>query len=127
MLTMLLLLADAAEQTTDQAASPQGGNPFSFLLPLLPIFLLFWLLMIRPMKKQEAQRKALLSSLEKGDKVLTNGGIIGYVVSANDDELVVRIDENVKVKMVKSGIAQNLTKLEALAQPKPTETAVTTK
>ena len=50
------------------------------------------------------------SSIEKGDKVLTNGGIIGWVVSVSDDDVVVRIADNVKVKMVKSGIAQNLTR-----------------
>jgi preprotein translocase subunit YajC len=122
MLTSLLLFAqDATEKSADTGANPQGSPLGGMLLPLLFIIPLFWFLMIRPMKKQEAQRKALLSGLEKGDKVLTNGGIIGYVVSANDDELVVRIDENVKVKMVKSGIAQNLTKLELLNQPKSTE------
>src|SRR5712692_4409880 len=108
MLTTLLLFAQDAP---DAGQGGGGGSGLTMLFTFLPILVVFWLLMIRPMKKQEAQRKALLSSLEKGDKVLTNGGIIGYVVSANDDELVVRIDENVKVKMVKSGIAQNLTKL----------------
>ncbi|HMF14400.1 MAG TPA: preprotein translocase subunit YajC [Gemmataceae bacterium] len=104
-----------------------GGNPFGALLPFLFIIPLFWLLLIRPARKQEAQRKALLANLEKDDKILTNGGIIGYVVSVQDDEVTVRIADNVKVKMVKSGIAQNLTKLEALAAPKATETAITTK
>jgi preprotein translocase subunit YajC len=122
MLTSLLLFAEEEQTTT-----PSPGGGLGFLLPLLPIFLLFWLLMIRPARKQEAQRKAMLSNLEKDDKVLTNGGIIGYVVSVQDEEVTVRIADNVKVKMVKSGIAQNLTKLEALAQPKPTETAATTK
>jgi preprotein translocase subunit YajC len=125
MWNQLLLLAEDPPPQADPGQ--QGGGLFSFLLPLLPIFLLFYLLMIRPMKKQEAQRKALLSSLEKDDKVLTNGGIIGWVVSVQDDEVTVRIADNVKVKMLKSGIAQNLTKIEALAQPKQTETAITTK
>src|SRR5262245_35922965 len=114
MWTTLLLFAE--ETATDTGQS--GGGGLGMLLPLLPIFLLFWLLMIRPMKKQEAQRKALLASLEKDDKVLTNGGIIGWVVSVQDDEVTVRIADNVKVKMVKSGIAQNLTKTEALNQSK---------
>jgi len=122
MWNLLLLLAE------DAPAEPaQGGNPFGPLLILLPIFVLFYLLMIRPVRKQEAQRKALLSSLEKDDKVLTNGGIIGWVVSVQDDEVTVRIADNVKVKMVKSGIAQNMTKLEALGASKQAETAVTTK
>ena len=90
-------------------------------LPALVI--LFYFMFIRPMKRQESQRKALLASLDKDDKILTNGGIIGWVVSVQDDEVTVRIADNVKVKIVKSGVAQNLTKLEALNQPKQPETA----
>jgi len=111
-----------AEDAPPPADGGQGGNPFGLLLPLLPIFLLFWLLMIRPARKQEAQRKAMLASLEKDDKVLTTGGIIGWVVSVQDDEVTVRIAENVKVKIVRSGIAQNLTKIEAASQPQAAAT-----
>lgn len=120
MWTTLLLLAQA-QDAPDAGTGGGGGSGLGMLLPLLPIFLLFWLLMIRPMKKQEAQRKALLASVEKDDKILTNGGIIGWVVSVQDDDITVRIADNVKVKMVKSGIAQNLTKLEALNQSKQSE------
>jgi preprotein translocase subunit YajC len=117
MLMTLFLLAEAADQAADPGANQPQGGLFTMLLPLLPIFLLFWLLMIRPARKQEAQRKAMLASLEKDDRVLTTGGIIGWVVSVQDDEVTVRIAENVKVKVVRSGIAQNLTKLEAASQP----------
>jgi preprotein translocase subunit YajC len=127
MWNLLLLLAEDPPASADDPKGYGGGGLGGMLLPLLPIFLLFYLLMIRPMRKQEAQRKALLSTLEKDDKVLTNGGIIGWVVSVQDDEVTVRIADNVKVKMVKSAIAQNITKAEALSQPKHTETAITTK
>jgi preprotein translocase subunit YajC len=123
MLTTLLMFA---EETTEKAADsggPPGGGMTNLLMMLLPMVLLFWLLIIRPQKKQEAQRRALLSNTEKGDKILTTGGIIGYVVSVNDDELTVRIDDNVKVKLVKSGVAQNLTKLELLNQPQQPQKA----
>ena len=124
MLNTLLLLAEEGQQQ----APDQQGNPFGGMMLFLPaMILLFYFMFIRPAKRQEAQRKALLSSLEKDDKVLTNGGIIGWVVSVQDDEVTVRIADNVKVKMVKSGIAQNLTKTEALAAPKQPETAITTK
>lgn len=123
MLTSLLLFAEeTTEKAAEQTGSP-GGGLTGMLITFLPILLLLWLMIIRPAKKQEAQRKALLSNTEKGDKILTTGGIIGYVVSVNDDELTVRIDENVKVKLVKSGIAQNLTKLELLNQPQQPQTA----
>ena len=123
MWTTFLLFAEDAGQNAD--GGQPSGNPLTTLLPFLLIIPLFWILMIRPARKQEAQRKAMLTALEKDDKVLTNGGIIGWVVSVSDDEVVVRIADNVKVKMVKSGIAQNLTKLEALSQSQ--QTAITEK
>jgi preprotein translocase subunit YajC len=118
MLTTLILFAqDAAQQTSETPGSSPASSPLFTFMPLILIFGLFWYLMIRPMRKQEAQRKALLASLEKNDKVLTRGGIFGTVVSVGDkdDEVVVRIDDNVKVRMTKSAIDQNLTKQEALA------------
>src|SRR5262245_7799594 len=121
--TFLLFAQDAGGNAPDPG--PGAGGGLGALLPFLLIIPLFWILMIRPARKQEAQRKAMLSALEKDDKVLTNGGIIGWVVSVSDDDVVVRIADNVKVKMVKSGIAQNLTKLEALSQSQ--QTAITEK
>jgi preprotein translocase subunit YajC len=123
MLTTLLLFAEeTTEKAADTGGSP-GGGLTGMLITFLPILLLLWLMIIRPAKKQEAQRKALLANTEKGDKILTTGGIVGYVVSVNDDELTVRIDENVKVKLVKSGVAQNLTKLELMNQPQQPQPA----
>jgi preprotein translocase subunit YajC len=123
MWTTFLLLAQDAGQNAPPDGGQSSGSPFGALLPFLLIIPLFWILMIRPARKQEAQRKAMLSALEKDDKVLTNGGIIGWVVSVSDDDVVVRIADNVKVKMVKSGIAQNLTKLEALSGSQQTASA----
>src|SRR5207244_605339 len=80
MLSHLLLLA---EQTGDAPASPQGGLIFS-LLPLAVIGVLFWFLMVRPMKRQEHERQALLGALKKNDKVVTSGGIIGIVAAIKD-------------------------------------------
>jgi preprotein translocase subunit YajC len=128
MLTTSLILADGQDANPpDGGQGGGGGAGLGPLLPLLFIIPLFWLLMIRPARKQEAQRKAMIANLEKDDKVLTNGGIIGWIVSVQDDEVTVRIADNVKVKMLKSYIAQNLTKLEALGQLKQSETAITTK
>jgi preprotein translocase subunit YajC len=126
MLTTLLLLA----QDAGEKAPEQQQNPFGSILFLLPIFVLMYILIVhRPAKRQEAQRKAMLANLDKDDKVLTNGGIIGWVVSSNDDEVTVRIADNVKIKVVKSAIAHNYTKMDAATQPQPadTQTAITEK
>jgi preprotein translocase subunit YajC len=87
-------------------------NPMTIMLGL---FLLLWLLVIRPsMKRQEAERQAMLNALEKNDRVLTSAGIYGTIaaVSETGDEITVKIDDNVKVKMTRASVARNLTKEE---------------
>lgn len=122
---MLYALLIFAEQASDTPASDDkggGGGPSGILsfLPLIAIGILFWLLLLRPMKRQQAQREALVSNLKKNDKVVTTSGLIGWIVSVADkeDEVVVRLDDNVKVRMIKSAIAQNLSQQEAAAQEK---------
>ena len=97
-----------AQQTGDQPAS----NPFGMLLPLLMIGVLGYFLMIRPMKRQEQQRQALLSALKKNDRVVTSGGIIGIVaaIKENEDEVTLKVDEssNVRLRVLKSSIQKIL-------------------
>src|SRR6516162_1933710 len=117
--TALALFADGDGDGGGQQQNQSPGGGFLGMLPfLLRMGFLFYFLMIRPMRKQEAQRKALASNIKKNDKVLTQSGIIGWVqnFSDTDDEVVIRIEDNVKVRMLKSAIVQNLTQQEELAK-----------
>ena len=69
---------------------------FVNLLPIVAIVAIFYFTMIRPQQKQEAERKKMLAAIEKGNKVLTAGGIVGTVASVNGDDIEVKIAENVK-------------------------------
>jgi preprotein translocase subunit YajC len=128
MLTDLLLFA---QNGGEEAEKQQQPNLFGNILFLLPVFILLYILIVvRPGKKQEAQRKAMLANLDKDDKVLTTGGIIGWVVSCTDEEVTLRIADNVKIKVVKSAIAHNYTKMDAAAaqpQSQSAQTATTEK
>jgi preprotein translocase subunit YajC len=111
---LLSLLAD--EPAKDQG----GGAPaWGMFIWLLPMAVVFYLLVMRPARKQEAQRQALVNALKKNDKVLTTAGIIGTVVSISEkeDEVTVRVDENCRLKMLKSSISRNLTQEEAAKKP----------
>ncbi len=79
-----------------------------------------YLLLIRPLRRQEQERQALASNLKKNDEVLTNAGIYGTVVdvSETDDKITVKVDDNVRVKMTKGSVARNLTNEEAAKQAK---------
>lgn len=81
--------------------------------------------MIRPARRQEQAQKALLASLKKNDKVQTIGGILGTVVSVSEkeDEVVIKVDDNARLRMIKSSIARNLTNEEAAKQAKETKPA----
>jgi preprotein translocase subunit YajC len=96
-----------------------GGQPSWF--PMVGIFLIigvFFFMITRSTRRQERERQAMATSLEKNDKVLTAAGIYGTVVwvSDKDDEVVVRVDDNTRLRMTKGSIARNLTKEEARAQ-----------
>jgi preprotein translocase subunit YajC len=86
-------------------AQPSGGmQGLGMFLPLVLIFGIFYLLIIRPQQKQMKQRKKMIEDLKKGDEVVTVGGIIGRVVGVADNILTVEIADNCKVKMERSGI-----------------------
>jgi preprotein translocase subunit YajC len=104
MFRTLILLADGG-------AAEQG---YGLLLPV-GIAFLFYFLLWRPMRRQEMERAELLKSLKKNDKIITNAGIYGTVISVSDtdDEMIVKVDDNVRLKMLKSGVLRNLSNEEA--------------
>jgi preprotein translocase subunit YajC len=112
--------------------APAGGSMLPFVLLL--IFVVFWLVVLRPMKRQEANRQAkLLSTLKKNDRILTIGGIYGTVISVSDteDEVVIKVDDNTRLKFMKQAVMRNLTNEEdakkaAAAKPEAKSTAITT-
>ena len=84
-------------------AGQTGGaaSPFSAFIPIILIFVVFYFLLIRPQQKRMKEHQAMLDAVKRGDKVVTNGGIIGTVTKVNSDEreLQVEISDNVKVRV----------------------------
>ena len=82
------------------------------ILPLILIFVVFYFLLIRPQQKKLKDHKKMISDLKKGDRVVTQGGIIGTIHYVNDDgTLSVEIADNVNVKVAKGMIADIAAKL----------------
>ncbi len=96
--------------------APAGGagktqaNPLLQLMPLFLILVIMYLLLIRPQSKRQKEQRRMLEKLEKGDRVLTAGGILGTIVGFKEKEntLIVKIDDNVKVEMTRNSVAQVL-------------------
>ena len=74
------------------------------ILPIAAIFLVFYFLVIGPANKQKRKTQEMLSSLKKGDRVVTSGGIYGTVQSVEPEVVYLRIADNVKVKVARSAI-----------------------
>jgi len=87
-------------------AAPGGADMITSFLPLVLIFVVFWFLMIRPQQKRMKEHRALVAAAKKGDKVVTNGGILGTITKAVDGEndVEVEIATGVKVRVLRSAI-----------------------
>src|SRR5512147_332552 len=84
--------------------APTAANPILQMLPYLLIFVVFWFVLLAPMRKQQKKTKEMLSALKKGDHVLTSGGIYGTVAQLEDQFVWVKIADTVKVKMSRGAI-----------------------
>ena len=88
------------------AAGGAGGSAFFVqLFPLLLIFVVFYLFLIRPQQKRAKAHEAKIAGVQKNDDVVTAGGLMGKVTKVADDHVEVEIAPNVRVKVVKSTIA----------------------
>lgn len=79
--------------------------------PLALIAVVFYFLLLRPQRREQANREAMLAALTKNDKVLTIGGIIGTVsnISADGQEVTLKVDDNTRIKFARSSIQRVMT------------------
>ena len=95
-------------------AAPAGPDGFTqFLVGLAPwllIFIVFYMLMIRPQTRRMKEHQSTLAAIKKGDDVITGGGIRGRVTKVADDEVEVEIANGVRVRVVKSTITAVVTR-----------------
>ena len=92
-----------------QAAAQQPSMLASFI-PLILIFLIFYFLLIRPQQKKQKEHKVLLDSIQRGDEILSSGGILGKVMKVDNDKLTVEISKGVNVTIIRSTVADVIKK-----------------
>jgi len=78
------------------------------LLPLVALFGIFYFLIIRPQQKQAKQHKQMITDLKKGDKIVTNGGLIVEISKIEDDHIVVKNHDNSEMKLAKDFVSKLL-------------------
>ena len=87
------------------AAGAEAGGMGQFLIGIVPwllVFVIFYVLMIRPQQRRVKQHQAAIAAVKKGDEVVTGGGIRGKVTKVSDEEAEVEIASGVRVRVVKS-------------------------
>ena len=108
-------IAMAAPPAADGSKAPGGGFTIGWLVFMVAIF---YFVMIRPQQRREKARKAMISAVKTGERVLLTGGIIGEIASVKEKTLIVRIAESTKIEVLKSAVAQILEKGEDPADVK---------
>jgi len=101
---MDFLIANAYAQ---DVAAPSTLAQF---LPLILIFVVFYFLLIRPQMKRAKEHKQLVSGLNKGDEVVTNGGMLGKIADLNDSFVTLELAEGVQIKIQRHAIASVMPK-----------------
>jgi preprotein translocase subunit YajC len=110
--TRLMLISPAYAQ------GASGGSDFLIqLVPILLMFVIFYLLLLRPQQQKVKQHREMVSNLRRGDTVVTSGGIIGKVTKVRDEtEIEVEIADNTRVRVVKATVSEVRTKGEPVKE-----------
>ena len=82
-----------------------GGSMVSFVLPMVFMVVIFYFLLIRPQQKKSKEHKALLDNLKKGDRIITNGGIIGTIINIDDQIVSLEVADKVRIELARPYIA----------------------
>jgi preprotein translocase subunit YajC len=86
----------------------QSADLISSLLPLVALFAIFYFLIIRPQQKQAKQHKEMVENLKKGDKIVTNGGLIVEITKVEEDHFVVKNNDGSEMKLIREFVAKLL-------------------
>ncbi|MDQ2066614.1 preprotein translocase subunit YajC [Xinfangfangia sp. CPCC 101601] len=108
-----MFVTPAFAQSADAAGASALG---SMLIPMVLVFGIMYLLIIRPQQKQAKKHRAMIEALRRGDQIVTQGGIVGKVSKVQEDGMIeVEIADNVRVKVLRHTITAVLNKTEPAA------------
>ena len=90
----------------DDKAPASGLETLMTFAPLIAIGIFFYFLLLRPQRREQASREAMLTALKKNDKVVTIGGVIGSVanISSDGQEVTLKVDDDTRIKFIRSSI-----------------------
>ena len=92
----------------EPTTATQGGSFLASFLPLVVLFGIFYFLVIRPEQKRVKKHREMLESLKRGDKIVTNGGLIAEIVRVEKDFFKIKLDDKVEARLDKESIVRKL-------------------
>lgn len=102
---MQMMLVIQSPSAWIQLAQAQTQSPLVSLVPIFLVFGIFYFLLLAPMRKRQKALQKVVEGLKRGDKVVTNGGLIGEIAAVEDRVVHLKLGETVKVRVLKSAIA----------------------
>ncbi len=105
-----------ADTAAPAAAHASTQSTIMSFLPMVVIFILFWFLLIRPQQKKAKLHNKMISELQKGDDVVTNGGILGKIAKVDDQVIHLEIADNVVIKVQKGTVTGKTVRAESPAK-----------
>jgi preprotein translocase subunit YajC len=93
-----------------QATGLPGGSDLMTFLPMIAIFVVFYFLLIRPQQKKAKEAKAMLEALQKGDEVVSAGGVLGRIAKLTDQYATIEVAPNTEIIVQRQAVAQLLPK-----------------
>lgn len=82
-----------------------GAGGFTFLLPMILVFGVFYLLLIRPQQRKQRELQATISQLKAGDRVITTGGVVGKITEVRDTSFLIRSAEKTILEIARTAVA----------------------
>ncbi len=90
---------------TQTPAEGEGGFDYTIIIFLVLIFAMFYFLMIRPQRKRQKEQRELMAGLQKGDKVITVGGVYGVIESLSEESAVIKLESGATMRVARGSIA----------------------
>jgi preprotein translocase subunit YajC len=94
-----------SQQGGPGAGGCAGGGSLNFIIMMVAMFAIFYFLLIRPQQKKAKQHQQMLKALRRGDRVVTNGGLMGTVTGTAEKFLTIEVAEKVRVRVLRSHVA----------------------
>lgn len=104
------MISTAHAQSLFGGASGDAGGSFLTLLPMVGIFVVFYFLLIRPQQKRAKELKTMMSALQKGDEVVTAGGIVGKVIKLDDNYVTLQVSGGHEIGFQRNAVTALLPK-----------------